>query len=237
MNKNISVDDAIKKGHQVITYPIRILFFVFSLATFYTLFRNQSSVLLILGMIISIPVLPMLYSSMIVPKWKIWAFGNIRNVHELKKRAILEEIISPSNSFSAKTEIWTKKDKAKWKALQIKFLSDDVFIDDPTVGTETIIYYSKLKDPIGITNEESAQVIINEIGIYTAFTGFYPWDQISDEYIHCNYGHRFKSYFLRYQHPKGLRSLPIDKLNISPIELLQLLTIYRGRHNSKNNPA
>lgn len=80
-----------------------------------------------------------------ITKWKVWAFENVRNVHELKRRAISEKLIWPENSFFNRTEIWTSNDRKRWESLQAKFLVTDEFIveEDLTVPSETIVYYSK----------------------------------------------------------------------------------------------
>lgn len=70
----------------------------------------------------------------------------MRNVHELKKRAIQEKLIWSDNSLFEKTEIRRSGDKAKWNSLQTKFKQQDVFFDDLTISNETIIFYSKGKN-------------------------------------------------------------------------------------------
>lgn len=86
-----------------------------------------------------------------ITDWKLWAFENVRNVHELEKRAIQERIIyEPNNSFS-KTEFWTNEKKAKWEIIKEKFKQEDIFIDDLTVPSETLIFYSKSKSKGEIT--------------------------------------------------------------------------------------
>lgn len=73
-----------------------------------------------------------------ITKWKVWAFDKVRNVHNLKRRAIDEKIIWEGN----RLELWTAKDRKKWQLLQEKFKVEDVFIDDSTVPEQTLIYYS-----------------------------------------------------------------------------------------------
>jgi hypothetical protein len=55
-----------------------------------------------------------------ITKWRIWAFQNVRNVHELKKRAIIEILIWEVGNFFEKTEIRSNHDKIKLKQLEVK---------------------------------------------------------------------------------------------------------------------
>jgi hypothetical protein len=83
-----------------------------------------------------------LYRSVTVTKWRLWAFDNVRNVHDLQRKAIDAQIIWPVDSFLEKTEFKNTADKAKWESLQYKFEQKDVFDDDHAIPEETIILYS-----------------------------------------------------------------------------------------------
>ncbi|UTA66810.1 hypothetical protein [Emticicia sp. 21SJ11W-3] len=146
MNGNVSVDEAIAKGHRVLNLPA----VVFMLAGFgITVYLSAHNLIPGWGMVagfVATFVLSWLWWSFMVTKWRLWAFENVRNVHELKKRAIREKLIWPDNSIFEKTEIRSAADKLKWAELQVKFRHDDLFLDDLTIPNETIIYYSKSKN-------------------------------------------------------------------------------------------
>lgn len=82
--------------------------------------------------------------SYFVVEWKIWAYENVRNVHELQRKAIDEKLIWASGSWFEKTEFKNNKQKQKLKQLNTKFHEKDFFKDDISVPKETIIYYSKI---------------------------------------------------------------------------------------------
>lgn len=103
--------------------------------------------------------------SITITKWRVWAFQHVRNVHELKKMAIQEKLIWPDGSMFGKTEIWNAADKKKWLALQSKLQQADVFLDDATVGEETIVYYSKAKNIIQMVS----MLLLLGAGIYLFF--------------------------------------------------------------------
>jgi hypothetical protein len=78
-----------------------------------------------------------------ITKWRLWAFDNVRNVHELKRKAIESQLIGSDGSFFEKTEIRSAAEKDKWTSLQSKFDVQDVYTEDVSAPNEVIIYYSK----------------------------------------------------------------------------------------------
>jgi disulfide bond formation protein DsbB len=168
MNEQVTVDEAIKKGHQMVTNPVVILMFVILFLSTYLAISQDIWWMWPVG-IISCATIPWLYWSIRITQWKIWAFKNVRNVHELERRAVREKLLWPDGSIFNKTEIWSTFRKQQWIALQSNFNVDDVFVfeEDPTIPYETIIYYSKKKKIAGIT----VIVLIIVIGIILLATG------------------------------------------------------------------
>ncbi|MDX2130342.1 MAG: hypothetical protein SFU91_15005 [Chloroherpetonaceae bacterium] len=125
MNKKISVEDALKRGINMIIYPSLILMLVlFCLFFLFCLpYKNTDIIWLLLTFV---PILiPAIYYLVVTPKWLVWAFENVRNVHELKKLAIYHQLIYKDESFWNKLLIWSGEDKEKWNKLQSKFLIED----------------------------------------------------------------------------------------------------------------
>lgn len=146
MNDSVSVDDAIKKGKRLVNYPgTTIMLGTLGICFYLGIQHIMPFWIVPLGFILSF-VFAWIYWSFMITKWRLWAFDNVRNVHELKKRAIHEKLIWPDDSFFEKTEIRSMADKEKWNALQYKFSKKDMFIDDFTIPNETIIYFSKSKN-------------------------------------------------------------------------------------------
>lgn len=143
MNEIVTVDDSISRGHRMVNYPV----FIIMVGTIGLMIYLGSQKLIPswgfpIGFVLAFG-LTWLWWSFMITKWRIWAFDNVRNVHELKKRAIQEKLIWADNSIFEKTEIRTRTDKEKLISLQYKFKQDDLFQDDLTIQNETIIYYSK----------------------------------------------------------------------------------------------
>ncbi|SEW45598.1 STM3941 family protein [Chitinophaga arvensicola] len=127
----------------MITYPFLLIIIISTGITFsFPLLINQIILLpflLPLGLLLGL-----LYRAFAIPKWRIWAFANVRNVHELSRRAAYAGLIfEEGNKFLSKMEIWSAADKAQWEQLQVRFQTADIFIEDPDVPAETIVYFSK----------------------------------------------------------------------------------------------
>ncbi|MCF6404101.1 hypothetical protein L3C95_14500 [Chitinophaga filiformis] len=145
MHETVSVDEAISKGHRMVNYPVMTIMLGMVILSLYLGCWGGMPVWIIpVGLVLSF-TFAWLYWSFMITKWRIWAFENVRNVHELKRRAIMENLIWQDNSIFEKTEIRKAVHKEKWQALQSKFEREDVFHDDLTIPTQTIIYYSKGK--------------------------------------------------------------------------------------------
>jgi hypothetical protein len=165
MYETTTVDEAIKKGHRTINYPSFIILVCMTILGFYFGTTKKLPMWSIpIGFILGI-ILAWIYWSFMVTKWKLWAFENVRNVHELKKRAIQENLIWKDDSIFRKTEIATPSEKEKWRLLSSKFNKEDIFQDDLTIESETIIYVSKKN----LIFNAAILVFCAFIGIYLVF--------------------------------------------------------------------
>ena len=169
MEKEISVSKAINRGHLIVNVPVFISMFGIPTLAFYLSDKNLIpnwgiGVSFLLGFIIA-----WLVWSFMITKWRIWAFKNVRNVHELKKRAIEEKLIWRDGKIFEKTEIRSSSDKKKLKELEKKFLQKDVFKEDFAVPRSTEIYFSKM------TNYFEMLVMLgcSGVGIYLILTDSY----------------------------------------------------------------
>jgi len=147
MYNDVSVDRALSRGQRLINLPVLAIFFLCLGLGIYLVIQKSYPGLITVGISLQVAfILSWLYWSFMITKWRIWAFENVRNVHELKKRAIRDKLIWPDESIFAKTEIRTKNDRERIKALELKFAEEDLFIDDCLVPCETVVYYDKAKN-------------------------------------------------------------------------------------------
>lgn len=162
MQKLITVDKAIKRGHLIVNAPAilamigcpGLAFYLFTI----DLIPNWG---IAIGFLIGF-ILAWLIWSVMITKWRIWAFESVRNVHELKKRAIQEKLIWDDGNIFEKTEIRNEEDKKRLKRLEKKFEIEDEYKEDYTLPPKMEIYYSKIHSYI----ELGASIFVISIGIY-----------------------------------------------------------------------
>lgn len=143
MREEITVDKAIKRGQLLVNLPVMFVMFGTLTLCFYLGIKNIMPEWIIpVGFIFAF-IFAWLCWSILITKWRLWAFQNVRNVHELKKRAIDEKLIWNDGNIFEKTEIRSNSDKLRWKELQKKFDNKDYFQEDFSIPMETTIYYSK----------------------------------------------------------------------------------------------
>lgn len=143
MYETVTVDEAISRGRRMVSYPVMaIMFGIIGVSVFLSIQNIIPALYMVIGIVAGI-ALAWLYWSFSITKWKVWAFDNVRNVHELQRKAIEAQLIWTEGSFWEKTERWNAADRDKWALLQDKFNQADVFLEDPSVPQETAVYYSK----------------------------------------------------------------------------------------------
>lgn len=140
MNTIYTVDQAIRRG--------RIRLFMGALAIwlgiiFTCLFLGSINYWIpVLGIPIATPI-AFLYWQYATVTWKIWAYENVRNIHELKADALKYNLIWGDGSFMQKLELKTALQKERIKKLERRFLQPDVFHDDISIRNKTEIYKAK----------------------------------------------------------------------------------------------
>lgn len=143
MEKTVTVDEALNKGRLKLVYLPLVIIIGF-IGAGLLLYKNQ-----FIGEWVLFPSLILgvtcgwLAWSYFANKWKIWAYQNVRNIHELQRKAIEEKLVWRGGSWFEKTEFKSTEQKAKLKSLQQNFLEKDLYKDDINVPKETVIFYSK----------------------------------------------------------------------------------------------
>lgn len=100
-------------------------------------------ILIVLGFII-----PILHWRKAAVRWQIWAFNEVRNVHELKKQAIKHNMMYSDKHFMSKWSDWTPRDREEWERILPKFEIPDHFEDDLEVPPIVHIHYDKLTNGV-----------------------------------------------------------------------------------------
>lgn len=167
MSKSVTVDEAITRGHRMVNYPVMLIMVgTFSICFYLGVREILSWWIFPVGFLLAFS-LAWLYWSIMITRWRLWAFENVRNVHQLKKRAVQENLIWPDGSIFEKTEIRSSKSQRKLSSLQKKLDHHDPFADDLRVPNETVVYYSKSK----LYTEIAVYVCLVASGIYFLIDG------------------------------------------------------------------
>jgi hypothetical protein len=144
MKETVSVEQALNKGRLQLKYlPMITTFSCIGVSIFLFYLKKFDGWIVFAGFVIGFS-LGWLVWSYFVNIWKIWAYENVRNLHELKRKAIEENLIWESGSWFEKTEFRNYEQKQKLNQLEKKFLEEDIFKDDLSVPKETIIRYSRI---------------------------------------------------------------------------------------------
>lgn len=147
MIETVSVEQALKKGRNMVTIPSLLIIGLVISGVIGSFFYLPDYMIAFLPLLL-LPgfFLAAVYRGVMVTRWRVWAFENVRNVHGLKRAAIHAMLIPGSEKrIFEKLEIWSAADKERWLQLQTKFQREDVFIDDHQVPPETVIRYSRVK--------------------------------------------------------------------------------------------
>lgn len=152
MKYNVSVDKALAKGKWLcIVLPLLSLLVPLA-GSFYFLAITKSGWFVGAGFLVGL-ILSFICWGFTVVHWKIWAYTNVRNLHELKKRAINDKLIHPDGSFFNRFEIMSTSQRQTLATLERRFSEPDVYSDDAAVAPATYLYIStrKIYEQIGLS--------------------------------------------------------------------------------------
>lgn len=167
MKEQVSVKKAIKRGTiLLVVAPLIAMTIVFGTVIFLMIQKILDGPLVIVLMLVAGISAGWLVWSFNVVRWKLWAYENVRNVHELNRKAIEANLIWPDGSWSNKTEIWTYTQKQKFNRLKKKFDLADEYHDDLFIPKETRLFYSKNEVYLGFL-----------IGSFLLFLFFYTYSE------------------------------------------------------------
>jgi len=145
----LTIDEVIKKGRiQLFWIPISMLFGLIALMVLAVSLINNGTIWIPIcgfgGFFLAV-FTPLLYTAFMLPRWRIWAFSNVRNVHELKQTAILRRIYPKDKSFFWRLEIKSAAQKQAIQEIEKRFEIPDIFEDDPSIPYQTAYYYPKVE--------------------------------------------------------------------------------------------
>ncbi|WGD33698.1 hypothetical protein [Olleya sp. YS] len=143
MKQKLSVKKAIIYGQLMVNLPVLICLVSLPLLFFFLSSKGfiDDLTALIIGVLLGV-ILAWLVWSVLITKWRIWAYSNVNNLHELKRQAIRKKLIWEEGSTFERTEYRSKTDNIILKTLELKFNEKEVFEEDISIPEDTKIYYS-----------------------------------------------------------------------------------------------
>ncbi|MFC0516411.1 hypothetical protein ACFFGT_19545 [Mucilaginibacter angelicae] len=146
MLETTTIDEALNKGKFMIIYPMQAITVMALGVSIYLKAAIGSPPLIMLAVMITGTIIAIILRGFMATRWRIWAFENVRNVHELEARAIKAGLIRNQKYSLLFPEFRSIADKAKLQELSKKFAQPDVFTDNHTVANEVRVYFSKRKN-------------------------------------------------------------------------------------------
>jgi hypothetical protein len=141
MSGTITVEQALKKGLWKVKVPLMLTFVGFLATSCIVAYFIGIQIFYgtVFGFVIG-GLCTLLLSSYLTVRWRIWAFTNVDDVHELRQAAITEQLLPADGSWLGKYELASDADKAQLLALECRFLEPFAFNDDYTLPDEVILY-------------------------------------------------------------------------------------------------
>ena len=154
----ISVDEAITKGRQMLLLPrivmvVGLFFFLFPITLILIgVFEGPPFTTKVWLVCTGVTVfcfvvffyLPYLFWSKRTTRWKLWAFDNVDDVHELKIMATEAHLCPAYGTVMDKLQIQSTEERERWRKLQDRFNFRSAFINDPDIPAKTEVFYSKV---------------------------------------------------------------------------------------------
>jgi hypothetical protein len=150
----ISVRNALATGRSQVVFPALASLFLVVICIPVLMFISPEPLITGLCLLPFAVLIPAIIHCRKITQWKIWAFENVRNVHELKRKAEREGIILP---WLEKFVRRSRDEQLKLDRLRLKFDQPDVFPQDATFPERQEVFYSKkyssVKAPLIFSDE------------------------------------------------------------------------------------
>ena len=237
-DKTVTIPEAIDKGLKAIAYPLKkILIASMVLPAILVGFGFYKSGIFVLAAGLTAYFL---YDLWAIPKWRLWAYEHVNDIHQFQRAAELEGLLR-RQSHDVGIGFMNMQQKRKFITLRKRFLEESGFTDDLTVPSEVRFFL------LG-TNK----IIVNEVPILALDSNgvhvggeYTSWEDVKDERIaRVSYdsaynvinpkslARRRSNDIFRFENATHRYEVSMADLNIPVWHLDYLLYIYKGRHAS-----
>lgn len=145
MNVEVTIKKALSVGKRMVIFPS--LAILIGLTLGFVILLDQFKIHLSIGLLVGFLsgfVVMKLYWNYSSKKWQLWAFSNVKNVHELKRKAIADRLINKNFILDNKKQLRDIELRKKITHIQKKFDSKKVFHDEFSIPKVTKIKASKV---------------------------------------------------------------------------------------------
>lgn len=234
---SLPIEDALKAGQKYITIPARIILFT-GFITCILLPLLGFSLWFVPGCFFGGILLSFLFTLWMTPRWRIWAYSGVQNIHLFQRSAELDRLL-PRQSHDQMYDIMGLRQREILKQLFSRFAEEIPFSDDPGVGIDSYVFKQEFWP---IPASKTPFIIISNSGINLKKFGFYGWNEISHEgVVTKSYGssgisHRRRNSrsggrdTLFFVCPDGHVEIPMSTLAIKSSSLDYILTLHRWRY-------
>jgi hypothetical protein len=237
----VTVQEAINRGFKIITLPFKAIIVSSGVLLILIAIWHPSWWNLLLfpsGILAAI-----LYTQYAIPRWRIWAYSNVADIHQLQRSAELSGLLM-RRSFEGARGLMSGRQRKKLSLLLERFSEEYVFLDDLTIPVATPVYSGGGKamftiDGAGvritpdeliqwheIENERIAQITFGKSEGMSRFSGNIYGPSIS-------YVGTASKELLRFESGQKRFEFPLASLAIPGWQLDYLFYIYRGRFTAK----
>lgn len=143
--ESISIKKAISRGQLMVNLPVMLCFTVFAVVGILSSNKEWIPESYILLFFPASFLSAWIIWSIMITKWRIWAFTHVANVRELEKKAVSAKLIWRRGSILERTEIRTQSDKIALAEIAKRMEEPYEYKDDRKLPLRTDIGYMKSK--------------------------------------------------------------------------------------------
>lgn len=181
--ENVSVEAALKKAIRIRNITALIIIPYFLPFGIYLTLEGYSGTVALTGAALCFVfcfIVGFFYNKTAMAHWRIWAFTNVRNVHELRDSAA-QYMFVPKSKLHFRTEFPSASFKQKWEALQYKFDTPDEIVEDMTLPDMIVIPVNRAQHYKNLQFFSKNKMLkISCEGIEIDNEKLYDWDNITD---------------------------------------------------------
>lgn len=232
----VTIQQAIRRGELVMSVPAMSVVALAVLLFVYFFFNSQ---LLLAFSALPVSVLFVwVYSAFVTPHWRIWAYRNVADIHQLQRSAEISGLLK-LNTATRTGGVMGAKALYQLGVLMQRFDEEQVFVDDPSVPSRTDVSRATF-----FKSSHEVLFTLCDDGIEDMDGKLLSWDNIWNARVAMTGTRRYVYGFqpessgygpdhFRFETEYGNTDYLISSLNIEAWKLDLLLYIYRGRYEEK----